>query len=95
MAEEDDNADEEAAVVATPAHPFPPPPQMSAREFDAFTLAIGGLPADCRKAFTLWMVYRYSDEELAKKCGVSVQTVVEHVKEGCTLLDMHSESKSS
>lgn len=94
MTDEDDKSDKVREPVSKcPKHPLPPPDKMSDRQFDAFTVAIGGLAKHRRKAFTLWVVYRYTEEELAKICGVSVETVVNHVNQGCKLLGKHRVSE--
>jgi RNA polymerase sigma-70 factor (ECF subfamily) len=59
---------------------------MSELEFEAMCVAIGRLPDKCRKAFVLRKVYQYSYREIAEECGVSVDTVRNHVVTGLKLV---------
>lgn len=66
---------------------------MSELEFEAFCVAIGRLPAKCRKAFVLRKVYQYSYKEIADHCGVSVNTVKNHVKKGFRLVQAYFDER--
>jgi RNA polymerase sigma factor (sigma-70 family) len=66
---------------------------MSELEFEAFCVAIGRLPAKCRKAFVLRKVYQYSYSEIADHCGVSVNTVKNHVKKGFGLVQAYFDER--
>lgn len=59
---------------------------MSEREFEAFCTTIGQLAEQSRTAFVLRKIYQYSDEEIAKHCGVSVDAVKSDVQRGFGLL---------
>lgn len=55
---------------------------ISESEFHAMCVAIGTMPAECRKAFVLRKVYRYSYREIAKACGVSLDAAKNHAETG-------------
>jgi RNA polymerase sigma-70 factor (ECF subfamily) len=67
---------------------------MSELEFAAFCAAIGRLPAKCRKAFVLRKVYQYSYKEIAEHCGISSNTVKNHVKKGFKLVQAYLEERN-
>lgn len=62
---------------------------ISELEFEALCVAIGRLPAKCRKVFVLRKVYQYSYREIADLCGISVNTVKTYVKRGFKLVQGH------
>lgn len=52
------------------------------QELELLTKAIQSLPAKCRRIFTLRKVYCMSQPDIAKKLGVSVNTVATQLKIG-------------
>lgn len=54
----------------------------SQEQFELFCLAVKELPRQCRRVFVLRKVYGYSHKEIAKKLGISVNTVEKHIAKG-------------
>jgi RNA polymerase sigma-70 factor (ECF subfamily) len=53
--------------------------------FQDFCRVVGGLPAQCRRAFILKKVYGLSQKEIAVQLGVSEGTVEKHIAKGLLL----------
>lgn len=66
---------------------------MSELEFEAMCVAIGRLPKKCREAFVLRKVYQYSYREIADECGVSIDTVRNHVVTGLKLVHKYCKQR--
>jgi len=52
------------------------------RQFEDFCRAVGKLPKQCRKVFTLKQVYGLSQKEIAERLEISEKTVEYHVSQG-------------
>lgn len=66
-----------------------PSPEMVAadrQELSRIAALIAGLPAKCREAFTLRKVHGLSQREVARRMGVSENTVEKHVGKGIGVL---------
>ena len=86
MAALTDSVENIETLTVAPGAPSAEQCAASELEFEALCVAIGRLPAKCRKAFVLRKVYRYSYQEIAEHCGISVNTVKTHVKRGFKLV---------
>ena len=67
---------------------------MSMQEFEAFCMDIARLPEKCREAFVLIKVYRYSYAETAEHCGVSVNTLKNHIKKAFKLMGRYQKERT-
>lgn len=68
------------------AEPSPETIAADRQELGRLAGLIAGLPAKCREAFTLRKVYGLSQREVARRMGVSENTVEKHVGKGLGVL---------
>jgi len=68
------------------AEPSPETVAADRQELGRLAALIAGLPAKCREAFTLRKVHGLSQREVARRMGVSENTVEKHVGKGISVL---------
>jgi len=68
------------------ADPSPETVAADRQELSRIAVLIAGLPAKCREAFTLRKVHGLSQREVARRMGVSENTVEKHVGKGLGVL---------
>ena len=68
------------------AEPSPETVAADRQELGRLAALIAGLPAKCREAFTLRKVHGLSQREVARRMGVSENTVEKHVGKGLGVL---------
>ncbi|MFZ0266609.1 RNA polymerase sigma factor [Caulobacter sp.] len=66
--------------------PSPETVAADRQELGRIAALIAGLPAKCREAFTLRKVHGLSQREVARRMGVSENTVEKHVGKGISVL---------
>ncbi len=77
----------EAETLDPPsAEPSPETVAADRQELSRIAALIAGLPAKCREAFTLRKVHGLSQREVARRMGVSENTVEKHVGKGIGVL---------
>lgn len=77
----------EAETLEPPSHePSPETVAADRQELSRIAALIAGLPTKCREAFTLRKVHGLSQREVARRMGVSENTVEKHVGKGIGVL---------
>lgn len=77
----------EAEALEPPSdEPSPETVAADRQELSRIAALIAGLPAKCREAFTLRKVHGLSQREVARRMGVSENTVEKHIGKGIGVL---------
>ena len=62
-------------------------------ELESVGVDIARLPDKCRQAFVLRKVYQYSYKEIARICGVSVNTAKSQVRNGFKIVQEYRDER--